>query len=73
MDVVGECITTALTGRLQGLASNEKSDLFSVCHIFVVLLVAHSPTTSVMEPDFALRLFQQQIDNFYGYHFKPGQ
>ena len=27
----------------------------------------------VMEPDFALRVFQQQIDNFYGYQLKPGQ
>jgi len=26
-----------------------------------------------MEPDFALRVFQQQIDNFYGYQLKPGQ
>jgi len=25
-DAVGECITTTLTGRLQGLGSNEKSD-----------------------------------------------
>ena len=27
----------------------------------------------VMEPDFALRVFQQQIDNFYGYQHKAGQ
>ena len=27
----------------------------------------------VMEPDFALRVFQKQTDNFYGYQFKPGQ
>jgi len=26
-----------------------------------------------MELDFALRVFQQQIDNFYGYQLKPGQ
>jgi len=26
-----------------------------------------------MEPDFALRVFQQQIDNFYGYRHKAGQ
>jgi hypothetical protein len=44
---VGECMTTALTRKIQGLANNEKLDLCSVCHIFVVLLVAHSPTAAV--------------------------
>jgi hypothetical protein len=29
------------------LANNEKLDLFSVCHLFVVLLIAHAPTAAV--------------------------
>ena len=32
-----------------------------------------SGVSVVMEPDFALRVFQQQTDNFYGYNYKAGQ
>jgi len=32
-----------------------------------------SGVSVVMEPDFALRVLQQQIDNFYGYRHKAGQ
>jgi len=37
------------------------------------MTVSVSGVSGAMEPDFALRVFQQQIDNFYSYQHKAGQ
>ena len=50
-----------------------KGVLLQHMRVFFATIGTVNGVSVAMEPDFALRVFQQQIDNFYGYRHKAGQ